>query len=132
MLTLIKLRLNSPMQDLAYRFSIHCSTVSRIFKKWVVILDTRLKPLLLWPERDDLRRTMPECFRAKFNDKVAVITRCAYAQGRVKRLSPSRHCLKKSDEASRQLDQNSKSGRIRSMCRQGSLSVGNVHTQKSQ
>ena len=76
MLTLIKLRLNSPMQDLAYRFSIHCSTVSRIFKKWVVILDTRLKPLLLWPERDDLRRTMPECFRAKFNDKVAVIIDC--------------------------------------------------------
>ena len=26
------------MQDLAYRFSIHCSTVSRIFKKWVLVI----------------------------------------------------------------------------------------------
>ena len=33
MLTLIKLRLNSSMQDLAYRFSIHCSIVSHIFLK---------------------------------------------------------------------------------------------------
>ena len=76
MLTLIKLRLNSSMQDLAYRFSIHCSTVSRIFLKWVIILDTRLNPLLLCPERDDLRRTMPEWFRAKFKDMVAVIIDC--------------------------------------------------------
>ena len=60
------------MQDLAYHFP----TVSRIFKKWVVKLDTRLKPLLFWPEFDDLRRTVPECFRAKFKDKVAVIIDC--------------------------------------------------------
>ena len=76
MLTLVKLRLNPSIQDLAYRFGVHCSTVSRIFLKWLIMLDTKLKPLLLWPEREDLRRTMPECFRASFKDRVAVIIDC--------------------------------------------------------
>ena len=72
---LINLRLNPSVQDLAYCFGVHCSTVSRIFLKWLM-LDTKLKPLLLWPECEDLRRTMPECFRASFKDKVAVVIAC--------------------------------------------------------
>ena len=40
------------------------------------MLDTKLKLLLLWPEREDLRRTMPECFHKSFKDKVAVIIDC--------------------------------------------------------
>lgn len=36
--------------------------------KWLTMLDTKLKPLLLWPEHEDLRRAMPalECFHASF------------------------------------------------------------------
>ena len=44
MLTLVKLRLNPSMQDLAYRFGVHCS-VSHIFLKWLIMLDTKLKTI---------------------------------------------------------------------------------------
>ena len=75
-MTLIKLRLNLSMQNLAYRFSISCSTVSRIFLKWLTIMDIRLQPLVLWPDREDLRRTMPDCFKVSFSDHVVVIIDC--------------------------------------------------------
>ena len=76
MLTLLKLRLNPSMQDLVYRFNVSCSTISRILLKWLAILDNKLKPLLLWREREDLRRTMPDCFCTSFRDKVAVVIDC--------------------------------------------------------
>ena len=76
MLTLIKLRLNPPMEDLAYRFGVSLPTVSRIFHKWLVILDKRLRPLIKWPEREDLRKTIPECFQEAFGAKVAVVIDC--------------------------------------------------------
>ena len=50
MMTLMKLRLNPPMQDLAFRFGVSCSTVFRIIHKWLTLLDARLRPLILWPE----------------------------------------------------------------------------------
>ena len=41
MVTLMKLRLDTPLKDLAYRFDVCSSTVSRIMLKWLTIL-TRL------------------------------------------------------------------------------------------
>jgi len=35
-----------------------------------------MRPLIMWPERENLRKTTPECFRAEFGDKVAVIIDC--------------------------------------------------------
>ena len=76
LLTLIKLRQNLLSQDLAYRFGINASTVSRILLKWLVIMDVKLKPLIVWPEREQLWKTMPECFREEFGNKVAVVLDC--------------------------------------------------------
>ena len=75
-LTLMKLKLNMPMQDLAYRFGISLPTVSRIFLAWMVVLDVRLAPLIRWPEREDLWRTMPQCFQVAFGNKTTVIIDC--------------------------------------------------------
>ena len=75
-LTLMKLKLNMPMQDLAYRFGISLSTVSRIFSAWMVVLSARLAPLIRWPKREDLWRTMPQCFQAVLGNKTTVITDC--------------------------------------------------------
>ena len=76
-LTLMKLRLDSPLKDLAYRFRISVTTVSRIFAKWLVILDVRLSSCLIrWPDRDSLWKTMPQCFRVSFKKSVAVIVDC--------------------------------------------------------
>ena len=75
-LTLMKLKLNMPMQDLAYRFGISLPTVSRIFLAWMVVLDVRLAPLIKWPDREDLWRTMPQCFQFSFGNKTTVIIDC--------------------------------------------------------
>ncbi|XP_068741732.1 uncharacterized protein [Montipora capricornis] len=75
-MTLIKLKLDAPHQDLSYRFNVSLSTVSRIFSAWMVALDVRLAPLINWPEREDLRRTMPQCFKYSFGNKTTVILDC--------------------------------------------------------
>jgi len=49
-MVLIKLRLNVPFQDLAYRFLVSVSTVSQIFWSWIIAMDYRLRQLVYWPE----------------------------------------------------------------------------------
>ncbi|XP_054931856.1 uncharacterized protein [Dermacentor andersoni] len=73
---LMKLKLNLPYQDLAYRFNISESTVCRIFDKWLHVAFCRLKPLMSWPSRQAIRRTMPQAFFESFGEKVAVIVDC--------------------------------------------------------
>lgn len=74
--TLVKLRLNSQVQDLAYRLDVSTSTISRILLKWLTALDLTLGKQIMWPDRETLRKTMPECFRASFGTKVALIIDC--------------------------------------------------------
>ena len=42
----------------------------------MVALDVRLTPLNKWPEREDLWRTMPQCFKYAFGNKTTVIIDC--------------------------------------------------------
>ncbi len=74
-MTLMKLRLDSPYKDLAYRFGVSVTTVSRVFSKWLTLMDTVLRSLIIWPDRDSLWKTMPKCFRSSFGKDVAVIVR---------------------------------------------------------
>ncbi|XP_065894965.1 uncharacterized protein [Dysidea avara] len=76
MCVLLKLRMNSSVEYLAYRFGVSPSTVSRIFLKWLKQMDLRLSNLILWPDREALRKTMPACFQASFGKKVAIIIDC--------------------------------------------------------
>lgn len=73
LLVLMKLRLNSPDFDLAYRFGVSQSTVSRIFERWIQVMFVMLKPLVKWPEREELRKTMPLEFRQSFSRCVVII-----------------------------------------------------------
>ena len=75
-MVLMKLRLNVPHQDLAYRFGVSQSTVSRTFAHWLFIMDVRLSPLIRWPGREELWRTMPQCFKFSFGTKTTVIIDC--------------------------------------------------------
>ena len=72
---LMKVRLNLHDMDLAYRFNVHKSTVSRNFHAVLDALYIRLQPLIIWPDRETLRKTMPSCFR-RFFDKCCVIIDC--------------------------------------------------------
>ena len=63
LLVLMKLRLNLEEQDLAYRFSVSQSTVSRVFRKWMYRISEQLKFLIHWPSREYLCATMPMGFK---------------------------------------------------------------------
>ena len=76
LLVLIRLRLNVPLQDLAYRFKVSVSTASRVFNRWIDVMRVRLDFLIQWPEREELRKTMPLVFRQNFGLGVAVIIDC--------------------------------------------------------
>ena len=73
----MKLRLNPPNQDLAFRYEVSSPTVCRIFKKWIIAMYHRLGPhLIQWPSREGLQRTMPFCFRVNYGLKVSGIIDC--------------------------------------------------------
>ena len=39
-------------------------------------MDIRLQDLIIWPERQKLQRTMPQCVKVLFGIKVAIIIDC--------------------------------------------------------
>ena len=63
LLGLIHMRLNLSGRDLGYRFGgISEATVSCTFLHVLDVLYHRLKPLIIWPDRDALRKTLPMDF----------------------------------------------------------------------
>ena len=66
LLTLMKLRLGLATQELSFRFGVSVATVSRTF---LLVL----KPLIIWPDRDALRKTTPICFRTYCPQAVVII-----------------------------------------------------------
>lgn len=75
LVTLMRLRLNLSGMDLGYRFAVHASTISRTFEFVIGVLYAKLKPLIIWPDRDALKKTMPMVFR-KHCPSCAVIIDC--------------------------------------------------------
>ena len=72
----MKLRLNSSNYDLAFRFGISESTVGRIFARWIEAMDIRLSFLIAWPDRADLHKTMPFCYRINYGLKITSTIDC--------------------------------------------------------
>ncbi|WAR11745.1 hypothetical protein MAR_025925 [Mya arenaria] len=75
-IVLMKLRLNTSNLDLAIRFGVSDSTVSRVFQSVIDVLSVALRPLIHWPDRESLKKTMPMSFRTHFGTKVSVIIDC--------------------------------------------------------
>ena len=51
-MVLMELRFHANNADLAFRFGISKATISRVFLKWIRVMDVRLKFLIMWPERE--------------------------------------------------------------------------------
>ncbi|XP_041354152.1 uncharacterized protein LOC121371985 [Gigantopelta aegis] len=75
-LCLMRLRLNLSLQLLAYQFNVSQSTVARYFAETISVMYIKMKPLVSWPERDELIKTMPMQFRKHLGTKVAIIIDC--------------------------------------------------------
>lgn len=72
--TLMKLRLNMPLQDLAFRFGIALQSSSKYFHFWLHAMCVCFPPALIkWPSRENLRTSIPLCFRDKFSSCVCII-----------------------------------------------------------
>ena len=76
LLCLIRLRMNYLFKDIAYQLRISLSTVQRSFHATLDVLYAKLAFLIRWPDREQLRKTMPMCFRAGYQNKVVVILDC--------------------------------------------------------
>ena len=76
LLCLIRLRMNYLFKDIAYQLRISLSTVQRSFHATLDVLYAKLAFLIRWPDREQLRKTMPMCFWAAYQNKVVVILDC--------------------------------------------------------
>ncbi|XP_046874125.1 uncharacterized protein LOC124466350 isoform X2 [Hypomesus transpacificus] len=74
-LYLCRVRLGCLQQDLANRFNVSQSTVSRICITWTNFLYFMLGSLLIWPSRESVNDLMPQCFKSTF-PKTRVILDC--------------------------------------------------------
>ena len=66
-------RLNLSVQDLRYRLVIHASTVSIVFKSCVQTMYSNMDFLVYWPEREQLKLTLPMSFRQNFSSCAVII-----------------------------------------------------------
>lgn len=75
-LVLVRLRLGLDGMDLAFRFGISNSTLSRIWITWLDFLRNRLTQIPTWPSSDVCDRYRPEAFKEKGYDTVDGILDC--------------------------------------------------------
>ncbi|CAI5680122.1 unnamed protein product [Oreochromis niloticus] len=76
LLTLMRLRLDLPVQHLCHLFNISHKTLSSVFTDTIDVLYARLGALVHWPERHCLQATMPPQFIETFGKRVAIIVDC--------------------------------------------------------
>ena len=75
-LTLMKLCLNLSNYDLAFQFAVSETAVGRVFSKWITVMHCRLSPLIKWPDREYLQKTMPFCYHRHYGLRVVSIIDC--------------------------------------------------------
>ncbi|XP_054877614.1 uncharacterized protein LOC129352578 [Poeciliopsis prolifica] len=75
-LTLMRLRLDLPVQHLCHLFNVSHKTLSDIFADTLDVLYTHFKPVVSWPERHCLQAAMPPQFLKSFGKRVAIIVDC--------------------------------------------------------
>lgn len=72
-LTLMKLKLNSPVQDLAFRFMVSKSLVSKYVITWICFLYQHMKEIEWMPSVEQVTGTLPCSFRDKYPTTFAII-----------------------------------------------------------
>jgi hypothetical protein len=70
LMVLMRLRLGLLEQDLAQRFCVSSSTVSRILITWYNVLAEHFKHFIVWPTKETIQDHMPESFKRFPNTRV--------------------------------------------------------------
>ena len=61
------------MNDLAYRLHVTEATVSKFFHKWLDVMYCNLKQMIIWPDSETLRQTLPSVFHTHFTQVKCII-----------------------------------------------------------
>ena len=72
-MVLVRLRLGLLENDLAHRFNVSITSVSRILTTWVIFLNQQLRPLITFPSRTVIKRHMQHQFKKKYPDTRVII-----------------------------------------------------------
>ena len=72
LMTLMRLRLDLLLDDLAFRFEVSSTCVSRILSTWIPFLGFELKPLIAWPSPTTIFNHYPRCFES-FGTVIGII-----------------------------------------------------------
>ena len=72
-MTLVKLKLDLNIRDMAFRFQISKTTVSRYFITWFCFLYNELKEVAWFPSKEQVAGTLPHSFRERYPTTVAII-----------------------------------------------------------
>ena len=72
-LTLVRLRLLLLEQDIAYRFSISQSTISRKFTSGINFMHIQFQQIPLWPPREFVHSHIPALFKEKYPSTQVII-----------------------------------------------------------
>ena len=75
-LVFLRLGLDLPIQHIAYLFGMRRTTAANYFMDTVSVMHRCLTPLKHWPDRDSLRKRMPQQFVEVCGKRVAVIVDC--------------------------------------------------------
>ena len=75
LIILMKLRLNLQNQDIALRFNVSDTTVGQILNDGLTELAKKLSFLVQWPDKESVRRNLPDVFRETYR-KCRVIIDC--------------------------------------------------------
>ena len=71
-LTLLRLLVGPPEQDIAFRFGISVALVSRILVTWISFMARELSYLIYCPDREDVQSYYPQCFQ-RYNNTIGII-----------------------------------------------------------
>ena len=73
LMTFMKLRLNLTHRDLGFRFGVSLPTVTNYIETMIPKLAEKLRFFIRWPERDDVLRSRPQCFKETYPKCVSII-----------------------------------------------------------
>lgn len=65
-LILVRLRCGFPLEDLAIRYNMSTSHISRILITWTDFLHSQFRMLPIWASRQHVEDTMPKCFKKEY------------------------------------------------------------------
>lgn len=74
LLTCVKLKFDLSFEFLSYLFGVSRTAVSRTFSDVIHVMDRQLVPsIVVWPEREELRKSMPASLQQTFNKCACII-----------------------------------------------------------